>query len=153
MCRHCRVTFNVPVSIQDWGSNLTAINIFLTLTWRTLYIYEAHKCTVKAVWSYQGCRTNNAKLGQFWWHNLYKSCLFYLWPATTCLERPPWRAVAPDRLHCIETGPRSSFIPLPLSAVRPHNKTCPDLVHHPSTWQPCPSGSYRRRVLQIKRQG
>ena len=57
--------------------------------------------TVKPVWSDQGCRTKNAKFGQFWWHNLYKSCLFYLWPATTCLERPPWRAVAPDRFHCI----------------------------------------------------
>ena len=44
---------------------------------------------VKPVYSDQGCFTEWRKIQWFQWHSTYKPWLFYLWAATTCLERPP----------------------------------------------------------------
>ena len=56
--------------------------------------------TVKPVYNDRGCFSKERKIQQFQWQNPYKLCLFYPWSATTCIERPPWRAVALDRFHC-----------------------------------------------------
>ena len=78
-----------------------------------------HFRRVKPVNNDRNCITKEYKMCYFIWQCPHSYCLFYLfylcsgitWPyksrlfnlcsATTCLERPPWRSVAQGRFHCM----------------------------------------------------
>ena len=101
-CYHCH---HLLLSLIWWRRYDNVIMIWLYCTRNIcidsrIIIGILHN-TVKPVYSDRGCFIKRRKIQLFRLQGSYKSCLFYLWTATTCFERPPWRAVALDRFHCI----------------------------------------------------
>ena len=88
--------------VVDWklkGVKWSAISLIQFLV---LVSDRDNKGDIAKQWKLWFCFTKWRKIQWFPWHAHNKSCLIYLWPATTCIERLLRRAVALDRFHCIK---------------------------------------------------